>query len=146
VQNQRADRNSEPAFFRLVVWQKAQLLASELVSIVDALPPGKSAAALGNQLLRSAGSIPANIAEGYGRYSDGAYRNHLSIARGSLFETESWIDLLWKSGYLSQETAHNLINSCEEIGRLITAMMKPLVSARKSSLKEEGPDYVLDAL
>ena len=46
-------------------------------------------------MMRSAGSVPANIAEGYGRYSQAAYRSHLSIARGSLFETQSWIDLLY---------------------------------------------------
>jgi four helix bundle protein len=66
---------------------------------------------MGTQLVRAAGSVPANIAEGYGRYSQGAYRNHLSIARGSLFESESWIDLLFQAGHLSAEVNASLFGT-----------------------------------
>jgi four helix bundle protein len=137
VQRQEAATRKQLPFSSLVVWQKAQLLASDLVRIVDGSPSSRSASTLGNQVLRSAGSIPANIAEGYGRYSDPAYRNHLSIARGSLFETESWIDLLGRVGYISEDTSIQLFNSCEEIGRLITASMKPLPKA----VREDAAEY-----
>jgi four helix bundle protein len=137
VQRQGAATRKQLAFSSLVVWQKAQLLASDLVRIVDGMPSSRSASTLGNQVLRSAGSIPANIAEGYGRYSDPAYRSHLSIARGSLFETQSWIDLLGRVGYISEDKCIHLLNSCEEIGRLITAAMKPL----RRAVREDAAEY-----
>jgi len=130
------------AFRSLILWQKAQALAAELVLLVDWLPSTRSAAAIGNQLIRSGASVPANIAEGYGRYSEAAYRNHLSIARGSLFETESWIDLLLRSRLVSEEQAESLVNSCEEVSRLITATMKPLKAAH--SIREEPAEYAID--
>ena len=145
---QRAEyrvQQSRPAFFNLVAWEKAQALAVEAVKLVDALTQTRAANALGNQLVRAAGSIPANIAEGYGRYSEAAYRNHLSIARGSLFEVESWIDLLQRSGFVSEAFAGNLILNCEEVARLLTGTMKPLKSSRQLSVREEGTEYVADA-
>ena len=82
-------------FTKIVVWQESQDLAAKVARIVATLPRNRAAEIIGNQMMRSAGLLPANIAEGYGRYSQAAYRSHLSIARGSLFETQSWIDLLY---------------------------------------------------
>jgi four helix bundle protein len=136
------DARRGPAFKGLILWQKAQDLAKELVKLVDALPATRSASTIGNQLIRSGASVPANIAEGYGRYSEAAYRNHLSIARGSLFETVSWIDLLQHSGFVNNENAAALTEKCEEVNRLITAAMKPLRNAR--SIRDGGIEYDVD--
>jgi len=145
VQGNPAIAGSRPAFYSLVLWQKAQGLAAELVAVVDSLPKRPSANVLGNQLLRSGTSAAANIAEGYGRYSDPAFRNHLSIARGSMFETESWLDLLCRAGYLTAERSVALVRSCEEVVRLVTAAMKPLKSARASGMREPRAEYAVDA-
>ena len=88
-----------------------------LVSLVRDLPNDKAADSIGRQLIRSGTSIGANIAEGYGRFSQGAYRNHLSIARGSAFETESWIDLLVQSNYVSREIGDELLAQCRSNSR-----------------------------
>ena len=132
---------TKPAFQNLIVWQKAQGLAADVVNLVDALPNKKSANTLGNQVLRSAASVAANIAEGYGRYSEAAYRNHLSIARGSLFETESWLDLLLRTGYMSDEKSQQMVTACEEVARLLTAAMKPLRNAKSIGTGEEPAEY-----
>lgn len=129
---------SETGFRRLSVWRKAQDLALEVCALVDDLPRKRSAEILGAQVLRSAVSVPANIAEGYGRYSAGAYRNHLSIARGSLMETESHIDLLASAGLVSTECAERLISLCQEVGKLLTTHMK---SFEGRSIREDGPEY-----
>lgn len=133
----------KPAFQKLVVWQKAQNLATEIVGLVDGLPGTRSPGTLGNQVLRSAYSVAANVAEGYGRYSEPAYRHHLSIARGSLFETESWFDLLRCAGYVRDEQADQLTAQCEEIARMLTATVKPLRTSK--SFGEEVTEYVTDA-
>ena len=144
VQRSRNAGAGKPAFFNLIVWQKAQALAADLTAMVDGLPQKRSANALGNQLLRSGASVAANIAEGYARYSEAAYRSHLSIARGSLFETESWLDLLARFKYVTQATADRSINACEEVARLITSMMKPLKNAKGTAVPEEATEYTTD--
>ncbi|HEX5478786.1 MAG TPA: four helix bundle protein, partial [Dehalococcoidia bacterium] len=75
------------------------------------------------QVLRSATSIAANIAEGHGRFAGGAYRNHLSIARGSANETLSWLDLLRRGHYISEEREAEACALCEEVLRMISAQM-----------------------
>ncbi|HLG12828.1 MAG TPA: four helix bundle protein [Dehalococcoidia bacterium] len=134
--------NKSPGGFKaLIVWQKAQELATEVVAELERLPRNRQSEAIGLQLLRSAGSVAANIAEGYGRYSAGAYRNHLSIARGSLFETESWIDLLSRTGYVSEETSSTMTAKCVEVGRLLTAMMRALPRVPARRMSDEGATY-----
>lgn len=128
-------------FTRMALWQKAQGLAATIIRVVSALPHDRPADIIGAQVLRSAGSVPANIAEGFGRYSQASYRSHLSIARGSLFETESWIDLLYRGGYISDESRVALLNDCHTVGRLLTLRMKSLGEARQSYAREEGPAY-----
>ncbi|MCH7512132.1 MAG: four helix bundle protein, partial [Chloroflexi bacterium] len=68
---------------------KAQDLALEIVRLASKLPNDRTAPILARQVVRSASSIAANIAEGHGRYTLGAHRNHLSIAKGSVCETDS---------------------------------------------------------
>lgn len=114
----------------MVLWQKAQEFSVLVASIVVLLPRDRAVDVISNQLLRATTSIPANIAEGYGRYSQAAYRNHLSIARGSAFEVESWIDLLERGSYISPEQASNLFAGCPELQKLLTLRMKSLVSGR----------------
>lgn len=128
----------------MALWQKSQALALAVVRLVSALPRVRTAETIGNQLLRSAGSVPANIAEGYGRYSQAAYRSHLSIARGSLFETESWIDLLAQAEFIQEADKTALLNSCHEVGKLLTLRMKSLGEARQSYAREESGLYEVE--
>src|SRR5688572_22381510 len=92
-------------FRRQVLWQRGQDLAYEIVQVVRRMPRDASSAPIASQVIRSATSIAANIAEGYGRYSQASYRNHLSIARGSAAETLSWLDLMERLGYMSTDKA-----------------------------------------
>jgi four helix bundle protein len=113
-----------------MLWQKAQAFAERIAALVVELPNDQAANVVANQLLRSATSISANIAEGYGRYSQAAYRNHLSIARGSAFEVESWIDLLARRRYIDEAVAAELFAGCIELQKLLTLRMKSLSEGR----------------
>ncbi len=128
-------------FTRLVLWQKSQQLAADVATLVAGLPRNRAADVIGNQVMRSVGSVPANIAEGYGRFSQPAYRNHLSIARGSLFETESWIDLLHRCEFLEQGSKELLVEACHEVGKLLTLRMKALSKGTQSYAREEAETY-----
>jgi four helix bundle protein len=125
----------------MALWQESQAFAEVIAALVVKLPRDGAADAIGRQLVRSAGSIPANIAEGYGRFSQPAYRNHLSIARGSAFESESRLDLLSRRQYISSEQSANLLGQCSKVQRLISTRMRELSDGNVTYAREEGTVY-----
>ena len=137
-------------FRNLIVWQKAQDLAARLFQVVDAFPHTWAAEILAKQMLRSASSMGANIAEGHGRFSLKQYRYHLTIARGSAAETESWIFQAQKVGYIAGPKAQQLADHCEEIMRMLTSMILKLEKkieqkAGAKRIREEPTPYVSEA-
>lgn len=76
------------SYRELSVWQRSMDLTVAVYDVAKALPADERYG-LGSQLKRAAVSVPANIAEGYGRTHRGGYLRHLSIARGSLSEVET---------------------------------------------------------
>lgn len=137
---QRASVGSN--FREIAVWKESQAFAARVSEVIDLLPRGSSTDVIANQLMRSASSIAANVAEGYGRYSQAAYRNHLSIARGSAFESESWIDLLIQRRLIPENEGQELIAACTHVQRMITTRMRRLGEAKQTyALREEGPTY-----
>src|SRR5689334_15063728 len=76
----------------LTAWQVAMELVVVAHRVADSLPTTQRFA-LADQIRRSAISIPANIAEGYGRLHRGDYVRHLSIARGSACELETHLEV-----------------------------------------------------
>lgn len=76
---------------------------------------------VGKQLIRSADSIGANIAEGSGRGTDKDYSRFLKIARGSLYETKHWLRRAVKRKLLKED-------SVNEIG-IITRELTPKLNA-----------------
>ena len=106
----------------LVVWQKAMELAQEIYQLVKLLP-AEERYSLSDQMRRAAVSIPSNIAEGRGRGTDKDYKHFLCIAKGSVFELETQLLLCEKVRYLSEEQIIKPISLCDEIGRMLTAML-----------------------
>ncbi|HEY4685218.1 MAG TPA: four helix bundle protein [Dehalococcoidia bacterium] len=138
---QGADGPIGSDFRRQVLWQKAQDLAERIAQTVVTLPRDRATDTIGSQIMRAAGSIAVNIAEGYGRYSQAAYRSHLSIARGSAFEVESWLDLLIRRGYLGDGQGRELLESCVEVQKLLTVRMKSLGDGKTYAVREEADEY-----
>jgi four helix bundle protein len=77
-------------FEDLIVWQKAHQFFLDVVQDVSTFSPGMVGRVIANQVLRSAGSISANIAEGFGRRTGKEYTHYLIVARGSTTETLNW--------------------------------------------------------
>ena len=108
-------------FRSLVVWQRA----IDLVRMVYAVAknfPAEERYALTDQLRRAVVSIPANIAEGNGRASNKDYAHFLSIARGSLYETLTHLEIAKQLDYLSDYTEIEALAA--EIGRMLGSMLK----------------------
>jgi four helix bundle protein len=74
----------------LVVYRLADQLRAEAIRLTG-LPSASREYKLRDQLRASAGSVVANIAEGYGRAQHADFARFLDIASGSLRESEEWI-------------------------------------------------------
>ena len=98
----------------------------ELVREVYALAktfPVDERYALTDQLRRAVVSIPSNIAEGNGRASNADYAHFLAIARGSLYETMTQLQVAIDLGYV-QELTPELDSLLSEVGRMLGSMLK----------------------
>ena len=82
---------------------------------------------LTSQITRAAASIPANIAEGNARGSRRDYAHFLSVAKGSLNETETFLILALRLGYLREAEAAATLILITEIGKMLTALRARLV-------------------
>ena len=109
----------------LIAWQKAMLPAKDVYRIQKYLPK-EEVYALGDQIRRATVSIPSNIAEGFGRESDKDFRYFLSIARGSLYEVKTQLQLAESLGYLQIDDELNAL--FEEVAKLINGLSKSLAT------------------
>ena len=123
-------------FKDLVVWQKAMKLVKEIYSLTKSFPADERYA-LTDQIRRAVVSIPSNIAEGSGRSSNADYGHFLAIARGSLYETMTQLQIAVDLGYIS-EVNPELDALINEVGRMLTSMLKRYGSLRCTTTT---PDY-----
>ena len=79
-----------------------------------------------SQIRRSASSIAANIAEGYGRQNRGSYIQFLRIAQGSLKELETHIILSERVGFCSADGVRPVLQHCDDIGRMLRGLIQSL--------------------
>jgi len=115
----------------LRVWQEAMVLAEDVFRLA-AMMPRIEAFALADQMRRSAISIPANIAEGYGRESTGSYVQFLKVARGSLKELETHVLLAERVGIVGRAKAQPLLARSEDVGKMLNGLIRS-VQARRTS-------------
>jgi four helix bundle protein len=78
------------------------------------------------QVRRSAVSIPANIAEGYGRDQTGGFIQFLRIAQGSTRELETHLILARRIGLLQADTQHRLLDECEAVSKMLRSLIRSL--------------------
>jgi four helix bundle protein len=81
---------------------------------------------LTNQLRRAAVSVPANIAEGNGRWYRKEYLHHLSIARGSLKEAETLLKIAVMQGFTEASSTSKALSLAEEVSKMLTVMRRSL--------------------
>ena len=109
-------------FKDLIVWQKAMELVKAVYALAKTFPADERYA-LTDQLRRAVVSIPSNIAEGCGRSSNADYSHFLSIARGSLYETMTQLQIAVDLGYIPV-ICDELQSQIDEVGRMLTSMLK----------------------
>ena len=128
----------------LIVWQKAQELAHEMVQLTYRLPQSWANAVIARQIITAATSVGANIAEGHGRYTPRAHGNHLEIAKGSAAETDSWSDTLRREGHISVEEDAAIHAACMEVILLLKVKildLEKLEQPPNRKIRETPEDY-----
>lgn len=80
------------------------------------------------QLRRSAVSVASNIAEGHGRLTDAQLRNSLGLARGSLYELETQLELARDMNFIHHESEQRLLDLGIEVAKLINGLLGVLDS------------------
>jgi four helix bundle protein len=90
---------------------------------------------VGQQLIKSADSIGANIAEGTGRGSYADNRRFARIARGSLFEVKHWLRRAYRRDLLSENEVSKLRNLINELTPKLSAYINSIGNRVKKSKK-----------
>jgi four helix bundle protein len=105
----------------LVVWQKSMDLAVEIYQLSRKLPV-EERFGLAAQIRRAVVAVAANLAEGHERRSRADFRRFVSIARGSLAEVETHLELSHRMGYAAKATAERVGSLAGEVGRMLSGL------------------------
>ena len=127
----------------LKVWQEAMTLTEGCYRFTGEFPR-EELYGLTSHIRRAAVSVAANIAEGYGRNSMGAYVNFLRVAQGSLKELETHLLLSQRLGFGASETAGALLAKCDSIGRMLLALVRGIL--KSGGRKVEAGNIELSAI
>lgn len=107
----------------LQVWQMSMDLCADVYELTRKFP-AEERFALGDQLRRAVVSIPSNIAEGNGRLSRRDYAHFLGMARGSLHEVQTQLELAERFGYITRSP--ELISRSISISKMLYSMVRKL--------------------
>ena len=114
-------------FRQLKVWEKSHQLA---IYRKTKDFPKEELYGLTSQIRRSSMSIPTNIAEGCGRFTDADFARFLQIAMGSASETEYQLILARDLGFLPNDSYEILHTDVEEVKRMLASLLKTLRADR----------------
>jgi four helix bundle protein len=109
----------------LRVWQVSMDAAELALAACDEGPLSKKFR-LAGQLESAAASIPANIAEGHAGGTTNVYLRHLYIARGSLAETMTFLELFSRRNYIAAAALSSINELLESTGKLLNALIRSL--------------------
>lgn len=122
---------AEKGLDSLLVWKKARKFAVKVCKEELPLLPQEERFALSQQLRRSVQSVPANVAEAYGRYSFPDAIRFMYIARGSIEETYSHLRLVQDLEYVAPELMDECIIFYRETAKLINGYIEYLKRSNK---------------
>lgn len=110
------------SFEDLKVWKRSTKLSVELTNYLNDC----NDYAFKNQVIRSALSIPSNIAEGAERQSEKEFRYFLNIAKGSAAELRTQLYVGMKTTLVEKEVAQGMIKELKELSSMLQGLIKSL--------------------
>ena len=118
------------SFRDLLVWQKSMDFAEHVYRVQKKFP-AEERFSLCDQLRRAVVSIPSNIAEGRGRDTARDFAHFLTVARGSLNEVTTQLELATRLGYM--KPGSGLYEESIEIGKMLNTMIRRLKNSTINS-------------
>jgi len=115
----------------LVAWQKGMDLTVHVYQATTHFPAGERFGLMA-QMRRAAVSVPANIAEGFGRGGGADFRRFVLMARGSLFELQTHGELARRLGWLKGKTLTLLRQGSQELDAILTGLIRSLGKAKEA--------------
>ncbi len=109
----------------LIVWQEAMDIAELIYGLTRGFPR-EEMFGMTSQMRRASSSIPANIAEGFGRAQRRSFIQFLRIAQGSLKELETHVTLAMRIGLLPGGDASMVMEKCERLGKRLVVFIRSL--------------------
>jgi four helix bundle protein len=113
----------------LVVWQKSLHFADQVIQLIDHIDTSRRHYRLFEQLESAVTSVPMNIAEGKGRNSQKEFMQFLYIARGSLYETLTLLEIFKLRDWINEDQFALLETDSNEIARMINGLIKRIASS-----------------
>jgi four helix bundle protein len=107
----------------LLVWQRSMELVPQVYRLSKKFP-SEELYGLTSQLRRAMVSVPSNIAEGQGRHHQREFFHFLSIARGSLAEVDTLLNLANRLGYFGEDILMKMENQIIHIRRMLQKLMQ----------------------
>ena len=118
-----SDDKNNYYYKKLKVWQKAMKLVIQVYKATKNFPKHEQYGLI-SQMRRSVISIPSNIAEGHGRNSDKEIVRFLDIARGSIFELDTQIEISRQLHFLNTQEFNIIFNLLDETSRMLSGLRK----------------------
>ena len=109
----------------LIVWQKSMVLVTMIYKLTVKLPDDEKFGLI-SQIKRSAISVPSNIAEGYGRNYRKDYSRFLQIARGSLNESQTQLEIAVNLSFIEAEDLKEIQELSIEVEKMLNSLIKKL--------------------
>ncbi len=110
---------------KLDVWKKSIELSEKVYAATKGFPK-EELYGLSSQMRRAVISVAANIAEGAARQTKTELRQFLFIARGSLSELETELQISLRLGYIQTDALRVIDSLCADVGAMLTAFIKKL--------------------
>lgn len=107
----------------LDAWRESVELAAHIYRLTESWPKSEQYGLVA-QVRRASTSVPANIAEGQGRLHRGDFVHHLSIARGSLYETESHLFVARRLNFIDDELLAGVERQSSLVARLLNGLIR----------------------
>ena len=107
-----------------VVVEKSLEFAIRMVKLFQYLEREKKEYVLSKQILRSGTSIGANVREATQGLSKKDFTAKMSIALKEAHETEYWLEILFRTQYLSEREYESIRADCAELNKILIAIVK----------------------
>lgn len=113
------------SYRELLIWQKSIQVVTNIYKLTRDFPK-EELFGLTSQMRRCAISIPSNIAEGFGRNSQGDFKRFLNISLGSTYELKTQLEISQNLEYLSIENYKYLMESCVELEKMMNSLVSKI--------------------